>query len=145
MAIGVAFGLMAAFFMAGLYVAGALGVLSIILMLAFSDSPIWNILPSRAWYTYTEWNWVAIPLFILMGELVLRSGTAERMYTALTRWVGLQAANRALEATLVCSSPPGSSPTHRVRDVYIRSAMPLRSTNSPIKMNSGIATQFHSV
>ena len=89
MAIAVAFSLMGAFFMAGLYVAGALGILSLILMNVFNDSPLWNILPSRAWQTYTEWNWVAIPLFILMGELVLRSGMAEKMYSSLSRWVAL--------------------------------------------------------
>jgi len=89
MAIAVAFGLMGAFFMAGLYVAGALGLVSLILMSLFSEAPLWNILPSRAWQTYTEWNWVAIPLFILMGELVLRSGIAEKMYSSLSRWVAL--------------------------------------------------------
>ena len=57
MAIAVAFGLMGAFFMAGLYVAGALGVISLILMSAFSDAPLWNVLPSRAWQTYTVCNW----------------------------------------------------------------------------------------
>jgi len=89
LAIAVAFSLMGAFFMVGLYVAGALGVISLILMSAFSEAPLWNILPSRAWQTYTEWTWVAIPLFILMGELVLRSGIAEKMYTSLSRWVAL--------------------------------------------------------
>ena len=87
MAIAVAFSLMGAFFMAGLYVAGALGVLSILIMFVFSDAPLWNIMANRAWTNYTNWVLVAIPLFILMGELVLRSGFAERMYSALNRWV----------------------------------------------------------
>ncbi len=87
MAIAVAFSLMGAFFMAGLYVAGALGVLAILIMFVFSDAPLWNIMANRAWTTYTNWILVAIPLFILMGELVLRSGFAERMYSALNRWV----------------------------------------------------------
>ena len=89
MAIVAAFGLMGAFFMAGLYVAGALGVLSLLLMSLFGGQQLWNVLPSRSWQTYTEWNWVAIPLFILMGELVLRSGIAEKMYSSLSRWVAL--------------------------------------------------------
>ena len=87
MAIAVAFSLMGAFFMAGLYVAGALTVLSMLIMSVFSDAPLWNIMANRAWTTYTNWILVAIPLFILMGELVLRSGFAERMYSALNRWV----------------------------------------------------------
>lgn len=87
MAIAVAFTLMGAFFMAGLYVAGALGVLALVLMYIFSDAPLWNIMGNRAWETNTNFVLVAIPLFILMGELVLRSGFADRMYTALYRWV----------------------------------------------------------
>ena len=87
MVVAVAFSLMGAFLMAGLYVAGALTVLSIFLMAVFSDSPLSNIMGNRAWTTYTNFLLVAIPLFILMGELVLRSGFAERMYGALSRWV----------------------------------------------------------
>ena len=87
MAIAVAFSLMGAFFMAGLYVAGALGVLSLLIMSVFSDAPLWNVMGNRAWTNYTNWLLVAIPLFILMGELVLRAGFAERMYAALSRWV----------------------------------------------------------
>ena len=87
MAIAVAFSLMGAFFMAGLYVAGALGVLSLLIMSVFSDAPLWNIMGNRAWTNYTNWILVAIPLFILMGELMLRAGFADRMYNALSRWV----------------------------------------------------------
>jgi tripartite ATP-independent transporter DctM subunit len=87
MAIAVAFTVMGAFFMAGLYVAGALGVVSLVLMYFFSDAPLWNIMANRAWTTYNEFILLSIPLFVLMGELVLRSGIAERMYTALNRWV----------------------------------------------------------
>jgi len=87
MAIAVAFSLMGAFFMAGLYVAGALGALSLILMRVFSDAPLWNVMGNRAWTNYTSFLLVAIPLFILMGELMLRAGFAERMYASLSRWV----------------------------------------------------------
>lgn len=89
MAIGVAFGLMAVFFMGGLYVAAAMGVTSLILTHFFTEAPLWNQMATRAWNTYNDWTWLAIPLFIMMGELVLRSGLAERMYTALSRWVAL--------------------------------------------------------
>ena len=87
MLIAVAFILMAVFFMMGLYVAGALGSLALLLMQLFEDAPLWNIMANRVWETYTRFLLVAIPLFILMGELVLRSGIAEKMYLALDRWV----------------------------------------------------------
>ncbi len=87
MVIAVAFILMAVFFLSGLYVAGALGSLALLLMEIFSENPLSNIMANRAWDTFTRFLLVAIPLFILMGELVLRSGIADRMYRALDRWV----------------------------------------------------------
>lgn len=87
MAIGVAFGLMGAFFMGGLYVAAALGCLSLIIMWFFSDAPLWNILANKAWEGNTSFILVAVPLFILMGELMNRSGMGERMYATISRWL----------------------------------------------------------
>ena len=83
-----AFVMMGAFFAIGLYVAGALGVLSLLLIYFYSDAPLWNIMGNKAWETNTNFILVAVPLFILMGELMLRSGMGERMYNALSRWLG---------------------------------------------------------
>jgi C4-dicarboxylate transporter DctM subunit len=89
MAIAAAFSMMSAFFMAGVYVAGALGMIALLLMKFFniSNPNLWNILGNRAWEGSTNFILIAIPLFILMGELVLRSGVAERMYNVLSRWL----------------------------------------------------------
>jgi C4-dicarboxylate transporter DctM subunit len=89
MAIAAAFSMMSAFFMGGLYVAGALGAIALLLMKFFniSNPNLWNILGNRAWEGSTNFILIAIPLFILMGELVLRSGIAERMYNVLSRWL----------------------------------------------------------
>ena len=88
MAIAVAFSLMGSFFLFGLYVAGALGILAIVMMWLFSDAPLVNILGIKAWETHTQiFPLVAIPMFILMGELMLRSGMGQRMYDVLSRWL----------------------------------------------------------
>ncbi len=87
MAIIAAFSMMGVFFLIGLYVAGALGVLSLVMMQVFSDAPLWNILGNKAWESNTNFILVAVPLFLLMGELMLRSGMGERMYGALSRWL----------------------------------------------------------
>jgi TRAP-type C4-dicarboxylate transport system permease large subunit len=79
--------MMGGFFLIGVYVAGALGVLSLILMYAFSDAPLWNIMGNKAWETNTNFILIAVPLFLLMGELMLRSGMGERMYGAVSRWI----------------------------------------------------------
>jgi TRAP-type C4-dicarboxylate transport system permease large subunit len=52
-----------------------------------SNPNLWNIMGNRAWESSTNFILIAIPLFILMGELVLRSGVAERMYNVLSRWL----------------------------------------------------------
>ena len=87
MAIITAFSMMGVFFLIGLYVAGALGVLSLVMMQVFSDAPLWNVMGSKAWETNRLFILVAVPLFLLMGELMLRSGMGERMYGALSRWL----------------------------------------------------------
>lgn len=81
--------MMSAFFMGGLYVSGALGVIALLLMKFFNiaNPNLWNIMGNRAWEGSTNFTLIAIPLFILMGELVLRSGIAERMYNVLSRWL----------------------------------------------------------
>ena len=39
-----------------------------------------------AWGTLSENGLTAIPLFVLMGELILRSGIADRMYSVFSKW-----------------------------------------------------------
>ena len=78
---------MSAFFTAGMYVAGALGCLSLIVMFFFSARAPWGIMDNIAWDRNTNFILVAIPLFILMGELMNRSGMGERMYSAISRWI----------------------------------------------------------
>ena len=92
MAIITAFSMMGVFFLVGLYVAGALGVLSLVMLYVFKpgemfDPGLWSILGNKAWESNTNFILVAVPLFLLMGELMLRSGMGERMYAALSRWL----------------------------------------------------------
>ena len=87
MAIGAAFGLMGAFFLGGMYVAAALGCMSLILLFFFDDVTAWNIMSNRGWEVNTRFILVAVPLFVLMGELMNRSGMGERMYNVISRWI----------------------------------------------------------
>lgn len=50
--------------------------------------PIVESLGSVVWGVQNEYSLTAIPLFILLGELLLRSGLADSMYIALAAWVG---------------------------------------------------------
>jgi len=79
--------LMAVFFLAGLYVATALGLIGMSLMQVFSDRPLWDMLGQIAWNTNSNFILVAVPLFIMMGEILVRSGIADRMYRILSSWL----------------------------------------------------------
>ena len=59
---------MSAFFMAGMYVAGALGCLSLIMLFFFGKPVLWNIMASKAFGVNTGFILVAAPLFLLMGS-----------------------------------------------------------------------------
>jgi tripartite ATP-independent transporter DctM subunit len=79
--------LMTIFFCAGLYVATALGLIGMSLMQFFSDRPLWDMLGQIAWNTNSNFILVAVPLFIMMGEILVRSGIADRMYRTLSYWL----------------------------------------------------------
>jgi tripartite ATP-independent transporter DctM subunit len=80
-------GLFCLFFGAGIYVAAALGVLGLIIGFAFSDRAFWNFLGQTVWSPSSSFVLVAVPLFLLMGEILLRAGLSERLYRALNVWL----------------------------------------------------------
>ncbi len=71
-----------------LFVAAVLGLLGFGLGELFSTFPLLRGLGEVAWSSSADFILVAVPMFILMGELLLRSGVTDSMYGALDRWVG---------------------------------------------------------
>src|SRR3989442_4178928 len=93
-------------------VAAGLGVLGIALSSLYSKLPLTLAIGEVAWATSNNFLLVAIPFFVLLGEILLRSGIAERMYNALVLWVpwlpgGLMHSNIAACAMFAATS--GSS------------------------------------
>lgn len=68
-------------------IAAVLGVLALILGHFYSGMPIHLALGDIMWENSIEFLLIAIPLFILMGEILLRSGIAQRMYGAMVQWL----------------------------------------------------------
>ncbi len=68
-------------------VASALGILGLTLGEVFSGMPLHRALGETAWAANSEVIIIAVPLFILMGEILLRSGVAEQMYGAMIKWL----------------------------------------------------------
>ncbi len=75
------------FFGAGVYVAAVLGLLGILVGLVFSDRPWWAFAGQTLWSPSSNFVLVAVPLFLLMGEILLRAGLSDRLYKALNVWL----------------------------------------------------------
>ncbi|OMH39335.1 TRAP transporter large permease [Motiliproteus sp. MSK22-1] len=69
-------------------IAAALGILAVTLDGMYSFLPLYKAVGEITWSSTTDFLLVAIPLFVLLGEIMLRSGVADRMYEALAKWVG---------------------------------------------------------
>lgn len=69
-------------------VASTLELLGFILNIKYSSFPLHRAIGEIAWSTSTEFLLVSIPLFILLGEILLRTGIAGRMYRSLSYWLG---------------------------------------------------------
>ncbi|MFO1364549.1 MAG: TRAP transporter large permease subunit, partial [Burkholderiales bacterium] len=68
-------------------VAATLGLLGLVLEAAYSQLPLIRAMGEVSWSASNEFLLVSVPLFILLGEILLRAGFAERMYGSLIQWV----------------------------------------------------------
>lgn len=89
-----------------------LGLLALCLNYLYSPLPLTTVLGELTWSSINSSILVAVPFYILLGEIILRTGIAERMYNALAQWVswlpgGLMHSNVAASATFAAIS--GSS------------------------------------
>ena len=75
------------FFGAGVHVAAVLGLLGMLVGLVFSDRPWWDFAGQTLWGPSSNFVLVAVPLFLLMGEILLRAGLSDRLYRALNLWL----------------------------------------------------------
>ncbi|MEM9147590.1 MAG: TRAP transporter large permease [Pseudomonadota bacterium] len=69
-------------------VAAALGWLGLTLQYLESPMPLHRALGDMVWQTGTDFLLVAIPMFVLLGEILLRAGITERMYDGIVKWLG---------------------------------------------------------
>jgi C4-dicarboxylate transporter, DctM subunit len=96
----------------GIPVAATLFVLGCFLDWWFAPAPLIAALSHQLWSTSTNFILVAIPLFILIGEILLRSGIAAKVYDSLDSWLswmpgGLMHANIGTSTLFAATS--GSS------------------------------------
>ena len=80
-------GIFLAFFGSGVYIAVVLGTLALLAGFAFSGRPFWLFMGQVIWAPSSSFVLVAVPLFLLMGEILLRTGLSEQLYKALNVWL----------------------------------------------------------
>jgi len=68
-------------------VAAVMGVLGLALNQMFAVMPLHRALGEILWNASSEYILIAIPLFVMLGEILLRSGIAARVYAAIAHWL----------------------------------------------------------
>lgn len=84
--IAVAFALLLIFICVGLPVAAALGLMGYVLQAKYAFFPMTGALGELAWNSSSDFILIALPMFVMMGELMHRSGMSEKLFQALTPW-----------------------------------------------------------
>jgi tripartite ATP-independent transporter DctM subunit len=110
--IAIGFGLLLVLMLLGLHIATALFMTAAAGAWWFYGGTMFRPFGTMMWGTLNNFLLVAIPLYILMGEILVRGGVTERMYIALADWLkklpgGLLHTNIA--ASTVFASISGSS------------------------------------
>ena len=111
MVIGILVGLLV-LVLSAVPVAAVLGILSFLLDEIAMDGRLTAALAEIYWDKSKEFILVAVPMFILLGEIMLRAGIARRMYGAVIQWLswlpgGLMHAN--IGSCTIFAASSGSS------------------------------------
>ena len=72
----------------GVWVAIALAIVGLVSIVSFSNAPAGLVLATTFWGHSHSWALTALPLFILMGEILLRSRLSQDMFSGLAPWLG---------------------------------------------------------
>lgn len=72
----------------GVWVAVALIGMALVALVFFSNAPQGLVLATTLWGHSQSWPLAALPLFILMGEILLRSRLSQDMFSGLAPWLG---------------------------------------------------------
>ncbi len=76
------------FLLIGVRIALALGIVGMLALMFLLPQPQLSLLAERSWNSLNSFTLTAIPMFVLMGGLLLRSGVTTQMFDALLRWFG---------------------------------------------------------
>jgi len=69
----------------GVAIGAAMGLVGIVGVTLASGTMLWPTFGDVLWNSTNSFTLVAVPLFVLMGEIILRSGISERFYAGVAR------------------------------------------------------------
>ncbi len=78
-----------AFLAGGLWIGWTLAVTGTVLLAIFRDIPLDKLLAQYAWNILTTQELLALPLFIVMGEILFRTRLSQSLFRGLTPWAAL--------------------------------------------------------
>jgi len=73
----------------GLWIGLTLALTATLLLAMFRSIPLEKLLPQYAWNILTTQELLALPLFILMGEVLFRTRLSRSLFQGLAPWAGL--------------------------------------------------------
>src|SRR5205085_10087647 len=86
-AVTAGFVLMIALMILGLHVATVMFVIAAIGAVTYLGVPVLNTFGDLLWNSMEDYLLVAIPLYILLGEILVRAGATDKMYRSLSDWL----------------------------------------------------------
>ena len=78
-----------AFLAGGLWIGWTLAVTGTVLLAVFRDIPLDKLLAQYAWNILTTQELLALPLFIVMGEILFRTRLSQSLFRGLAPWAAL--------------------------------------------------------
>ena len=96
----------------GIRVGVAMGVIGLLGLVFLLSRPQLAILADRSWTSVNSFTLTAIPMFVLMGTFLIRSGITTRLFDALVCWFGRTSgglANASVGASAIFAAVSGSS------------------------------------
>lgn len=108
----IGFGILVALLFLGLHVATAMFLVAVLGASMYLSPALVDALGTQLWASMEDYVLLSIPLYILLGEILVRSGSTDRLYRSLADWLnilpgGLLHTNIA--ASAIFSAVSGSS------------------------------------
>ena len=121
-------------------VAAVMGVLGLALNQFFAVMPLHRAMGEIIWNSSSEYILIAVPMFVMLGEILLRAGIAERVYNAIAQWLswlpgGLMHANIGASAMFAATSGSSVATAATIGTVALPQ-MELRKYHEPLFLGS---------